>query len=72
MSRPRIEVLFLGSGVSEGVPNIACVTASDGCLACKNALKPGSRDARRQSSIIVRIQHEDRDAQYVRRLNWLH
>ena len=67
MTRPQIEVLFLGTGVSECVPNIACATDPDGCLACRDALKPGSRDARRQSNILVRIQHEGQDAQSVRR-----
>lgn len=65
MSGPKLEVLFLGTGVSECVPNIACATDPHGCLACRNALKPGSRDARRQSNVIVRITHTGQDPQCV-------
>lgn len=44
-----MKILFLGSGTSTGVPVIGC-----DCDVCRDARKPGSRNKRWRSSLLVR------------------
>lgn len=57
---PRVEKVFvLGTGPSEGTPNIGCVTdPSSSCESCAQA-RVGSLDRRRQPCVIVRIITEE-------------
>lgn len=57
------EVLFLGSGVSTGVPRIGCIVRPDQsqpiCKVCHDALNERSRNRRGNVSILVRFWHAD-------------
>ncbi len=57
------DVLFLGSGVSTGVPRIGCIVRPDQsqpvCRVCRDALRQGSRNRRGNVSILVRFWHAD-------------
>ncbi|KAA8493250.1 putative hydrolase [Porphyridium purpureum] len=49
------EILILGSGTSEGVPRVSCLTASPpSCQTCLAAAQPDSKSRRRNTSIVVR------------------
>lgn len=48
-------IIFLGSGTSEGVPRVSCLTNnSNKCPVCWAAVEPGNRNRRRNTSIVVR------------------
>lgn len=50
------EVIFLGTGVSECVPRITCLTADPPtCAVCIDAIRPGSKNRRRNTSIVVQF-----------------
>ena len=52
MSNSRI--VFLGTGTSEGVPRVSCLTQLDReCAVCSDAIKPGSRNRRRNTSLLI-------------------
>jgi len=57
------DVLFLGSGVSTGVPRIGCIVRPDQslpvCRVCHDAMRAGSRNRRGNVSILVRFWHAD-------------
>ena len=59
----RFDVLFLGSGVSTGVPRIGCIVRPDQsqppCKVCHDALREGSRNRRGNVSILLRYWHAD-------------
>lgn len=44
-----MQILFLGTGTSTGVPQIGC-----DCEVCREAKNPGSRNCRRRASVLVR------------------
>mmetsp|Transcript_5638 Transcript_5638/g.11878 ORF Transcript_5638/g.11878 Transcript_5638/m.11878 type:complete len:320 (-) Transcript_5638:1567-2526(-) len=54
------EVVFLGTGTSEGVPRVSCLTAPvdacgpPPCLTCRDSVRPGSKNRRRNCSILIR------------------
>mmetsp|Transcript_32715 Transcript_32715/g.82516 ORF Transcript_32715/g.82516 Transcript_32715/m.82516 type:complete len:118 (-) Transcript_32715:967-1320(-) len=55
-----MDVLFLGSGVSTGVPKIGCIVRPDKhrphCPVCLDALEtPGSKNRRNNVSILIRV-----------------
>ena len=58
---PRVDrVLFLGTGPSEGTPDIGCLTGQC-CSSCERGRHVGSLDRRRQPCIVVRIKTVDGD-----------
>ncbi len=54
------DVIFLGTGTSEGVPRVSCLTRDPvTCAVCSSAIAPGSRNRRRNTSLVVRYPHPD-------------
>lgn len=54
------EVIFLGTGTSEGIPRVSCLTKNPvTCRVCQSAVRPGSRDRRRNTSLLIRYAHRD-------------
>jgi len=52
-------VLFVGTGTSEGVPRVSCLTKEPSdCPICLSSIEPGSRNRRRNTSILIRIPSE--------------
>ena len=55
------ELTFLGTGTSEGVPRVSCLTRRPPtCRVCVSALQPGSKNRRRNTSLLLRYAHPDR------------
>ena len=53
-----MEILFLGSGCSAGVPSVPCITRPEGpCPTCRDSQLSGSRNRRLPVSLLVR--HRD-------------
>ncbi|KAF7072310.1 hypothetical protein CFC21_077458 [Triticum aestivum] len=51
----KSELIFLGTGTSEGVPRVSCLTdPSKTCPVCIKAVEPGNRNRRRNTSILLR------------------
>jgi phosphoribosyl 1,2-cyclic phosphodiesterase len=49
------EIVFLGTGTSEGVPRVSCLTRdSQTCKVCPDAVRPGSHNRRRNTSLLIR------------------
>ncbi|XP_002970963.2 putative hydrolase C777.06c [Selaginella moellendorffii] len=54
------DVIFLGTGTSEGVPRVSCLTNRyKRCPVCFAALQVGNKNRRRNTSIIVRYPRRD-------------
>ncbi len=59
-SGPDSKIVFLGTGTSEGVPRVSCLTNPDSdCPVCPDAIKPGSPNRRRNTSLLVQRQLAD-------------
>ncbi|KAJ2740860.1 hypothetical protein GGI20_005569 [Coemansia sp. BCRC 34301] len=60
VSRVR-EIIFLGTGTSACIPVVPCITSNyEKCKTCKVSLTPeGSKNRRRNTSLLVRIDHAD-------------
>lgn len=53
-SRPSSRIVFLGTGTSEGVPRVSCLTRPNHvCAVCTDAIRPGSRNRRRNTSLLI-------------------
>ena len=51
-----VEIIFIGTGTSEGVPRVSCLTnQTETCFVCSDAMKPNSRNRRRNTSIALRF-----------------
>lgn len=49
------EILFLGTGTSGGLPDLACLLDSQKkCKTCWDAIEPGSRNRRQNTSIVIK------------------
>ncbi|WOL03012.1 hydrolase [Canna indica] len=49
------EIIFLGTGTSEGIPRVSCLTnKSRTCKVCSKATEPGNKNRRLNTSILVR------------------
>jgi len=47
-------IVFLGTGTSEGVPRVSCLTNPEStCVVCSDAMRPGSPNRRRNTSLLV-------------------
>lgn len=56
-SRPASRIVFLGTGTSEGVPRVSCLTQTGRvCDVCTDAIKPGSPNRRRNTSLLIQRQ----------------
>ena len=54
------ELIFLGTGTSEGVPRVSCLTREPvTCPVCPTAASAGSRNLRRNTSLLVKFAHPD-------------
>ena len=48
------ELIFLGTGTSEGIPRVSCLTKSDKiCDVCSDSILPGSPNRRRNTSVLI-------------------
>uniref|UniRef100_A0A0D9XCY9 Metallo-beta-lactamase domain-containing protein n=1 Tax=Leersia perrieri TaxID=77586 RepID=A0A0D9XCY9_9ORYZ len=53
--REQSELIFLGTGTSEGIPRVSCLTnPSKTCPVCTKAAEPGNPNRRRNTSILLR------------------
>ena len=53
-----VNIVFLGTGTSERVPRVTCLSKKQGnCTVCLDALNRGSKNFRRNTSLL--IQYED-------------
>ena len=60
MTPVKSEIVFLGTGTSEGVPRVSCLTRDPvTCKVCSSATRPGSKNRRRNTSLLVRYAHPD-------------
>ncbi|KAK8618750.1 hypothetical protein V6N13_132731 [Hibiscus sabdariffa] len=49
------EIIFLGTGTSEGIPRVSCLTDPvKKCQVCTKAAEPGNKNRRRNTSLLVR------------------
>lgn len=54
------EIVFLGTGTSEGVPRVSCLTRQpQTCKVCPDAIRPGSHNRRRNTSLLIRYRSHD-------------
>ena len=57
------EVVFLGTGTSEGVPRVSCLTRNPiVCRVCQSSMKRGSKNRRRNTSLAIQFQEPQGDA----------
>ena len=50
----------MGTGTSEGVPRVSCLTREPPtCRVCVSAMQPGSKNRRRNTSLLIRYAHPD-------------
>ncbi len=57
---PSSEIVFMGTGTSEGVPRVSCLTREPPtCRVCLSAVLPGSMNRRRNTSLLIRYAHPD-------------
>ncbi len=53
-------IVFLGTGTSEGVPRVSCLTNPDSnCSVCPDAIKTGSPNRRRNTSLLIQRRFDD-------------
>ncbi|XP_072980217.1 putative hydrolase C777.06c [Typha angustifolia] len=51
----RSEIIFLGTGTSEGIPRVSCLTNQlKTCTICSKATEPGNKNRRHNTSILLR------------------
>ncbi len=56
-SATKSRIVFLGTGTSEGVPRVSCLTNPENdCPVCPDAIKPGSPNRRRNTSLLIQRQ----------------
>ncbi|CAN4086953.1 unnamed protein product [Withania somnifera] len=55
ISAHQSEIIFIGTGTSEGIPRVSCLTNPlKTCPVCTKATEPGSRNRRLNTSILIR------------------
>jgi len=56
----KSRIIFLGTGTSEGVPRVSCLTnPASQCTVCPDAIREGSPNRRRNTSILIQRQLAD-------------
>ncbi|KAI5659325.1 hypothetical protein M9H77_28118 [Catharanthus roseus] len=56
MSIEQPEILFLGTGTSEGIPRVSCLTNPiNTCPVCSKAAEPGNKNRRLNTSLLIRF-----------------
>ncbi|CAI7732529.1 unnamed protein product [Closterium sp. NIES-53] len=51
----RSDIIFVGTGTSEGIPRVSCLTNPDKiCPVCEAATQPGNHNRRRNTSLLIR------------------
>jgi phosphoribosyl 1,2-cyclic phosphodiesterase len=56
----KSRIVFLGTGTSEGVPRVSCLTnPNSDCPVCPDAMKPGSPNRRRNTSLLIQRELSD-------------
>ena len=59
-SNSKATVMFLGTGTSEGIPRVTCLTADPPtCPVCTDAMRPGSKNRRRNTGIVIQREQDD-------------
>ena len=53
------EIIFLGTGTSEGVPRVSCLTNDKNCKVCKDAMMKNSKNRRHNTSLMIKIYGEE-------------
>ncbi|GMH14230.1 hypothetical protein Nepgr_016071 [Nepenthes gracilis] len=54
VSIQQAEIIFLGTGTSEGIPRVSCLTDPiKTCPVCAKAIEPGNKNRRRNTSILI-------------------
>lgn len=49
------EIIFMGTGTSEGIPRVSCLTdPMKTCPVCSKALEPGSKNRRLNTGLLIR------------------
>ncbi|KAI4381866.1 hypothetical protein MLD38_007893 [Melastoma candidum] len=49
------EIIFIGTGTSEGIPRVSCLTnPAKKCAVCTKAIEPGNKNRRRNTSLLIR------------------
>ncbi|CAA3010868.1 Hypothetical predicted protein [Olea europaea subsp. europaea] len=50
------EIIFLGTGTSEGIPRVSCLTNPiKKCPVCSKAMEPGNKNRRLNTSLLIRV-----------------
>lgn len=55
---PLSQLLFVGTGNSSALPQVAHLFKGPGCAVCEDALLPGSKNRRNNVSMLIRIHKE--------------
>ncbi|KAG8380102.1 hypothetical protein BUALT_Bualt07G0158700 [Buddleja alternifolia] len=56
VSLDQSEIIFVGTGTSEGIPRVSCLTNTDKtCPVCSKATEPGNKNRRLNTSLLVRF-----------------
>ncbi|KAI0508009.1 hypothetical protein KFK09_014141 [Dendrobium nobile] len=54
------EIIFLGTGTSEGIPRVSCLTNPlKNCMVCQKATEPRNKNRRRNTSILIRYANDN-------------
>lgn len=54
-AKEQSEIIFIGSGTSEGIPRVSCLTDPlKKCQVCTKATEPGNRNRRLNTSLLIR------------------
>ena len=59
MSEIYKEIVFLGTGTSEGVPRVSCLTNGSNCKVCNDAVKPNSKNRRLNTSLLLKLKNSE-------------
>ncbi|KAI3786177.1 hypothetical protein L1987_45309 [Smallanthus sonchifolius] len=56
ISLEQPEIIFMGTGTSEGIPRVSCLTDPlKKCAVCSKAVEPGNKNRRLNTSILIRF-----------------